>query len=258
MSTILFNEIVFGPVKSRRLGVSLGVNLLPRFGKWCNFDCIYCECGFNKDGKEDKKLPTIDQVWEALADKLKNHDQKIGRIDNITFSGNGEPTLHPNFAEIISIALDLRDKYAKEAKVSVLTNGSRIGIKDVADALLKVDNAIIKIDSAIESSVRLIDRPQFEYSIDKITTNLSQFRGKFVLQTMFIKGSFGGEYFDNTTDKEVNAWYEVIKKTEPREIMMYTIDRETPAQGLEKVTIEQMSKIAAPLIEAGFKITISG
>ncbi|MDP3437871.1 MAG: radical SAM protein [Bacteroidales bacterium] len=258
MSTILFNEIVFGPVKSRRLGVSLGVNLLPKFGKWCNFDCIYCECGFNKDGKEDKKLPTIDEVWEALEDKLKNHDQTIGRIDNITFSGNGEPTLHPYFFEIIAITNVLRDKYAKEAKVSVLTNGSRIGIKDIADALLKVDNAIIKIDSAIESSVRLIDRPQFDYSINKITTNLSPFKGKFVLQTMFLRGRFQGEYFDNTTDKEVNAWYEVIKNTEPREIMMYTIDRETPAQGLEKVTIEQMNRIAAPLIEAGFKITISG
>lgn len=258
MSTILFNEIVFGPVKSRRLGVSLGVNLLPRFGKWCNFDCIYCECGFNKDGKVDKKLPTIDEVRDALVDKLKNHDQKIGRIDNITFSGNGEPTLHPCFSEIIAITIALRDKYAKEAKVSVLTNGSRTGIKEVADALLKVDNAIIKIDSAIESSVRIIDQPQFDYSIEKITDNLLPFKGRFVLQTMFLKGSFRGECIDNTTDKEVNAWYEVVKKTEPREIMMYTIDRETPSQGLEKVTIEQMNRVAAPLIEAGFKITISG
>ena len=258
MSAILFNEIVFGPVKSRRLGVSLGVNLLPRFGKWCNFDCIYCECGFNKDGKEDKKLPSVVEVSQSLAEKLINHDKTIGRIDTITFSGNGEPTMHPNFAEIISIALELRDKYAKEAKVSVLTNGSRIGIKDVEDALLRVDNAIIKIDSAFDSSVQIIDRPQFDYSIEKIITNLLPFKGRFVLQTMFLRGRFDGELFDNTTDREVKAWYEVVKKTEPREIMMYTIDRETPAQGLEKVTIEQMNRIAAPLIDVGFSITISG
>jgi len=200
----------------------------------------------------------IEEIREALTEKLKNHDQTVGRIDTITFSGNGEPTMHPYFAQIITIALELRDKHAQQAKVSVLTNGSRIGIKEVADALLKVDNAIIKIDSAFNKSVQLIDRPQFDYSIEKITANLSQFKGRFVLQTMFLKGFFEGEYIDNTTKEEVEAWYEVVKKTEPREIMMYTIDRETPAQGLEKVTVEQMSKIAAPLIEAGFCITISG
>jgi len=257
MSTILFNEIVFGPVKSRRLGVSLGVNLLPRFGKWCNFDCIYCECGFNKDGKADITLPTVKEVEEALREKLVNHDKTIGAIDTITFSGNGEPTMHPAFSTIMDIALELRDKYAKEAKVSVLTNGSRAHIKEVAEGLMKVDNAIVKIDSANIETVGLIDRPQFNYSLEKIIEGLAPFKGKFVLQTMFLKGEFEGRLIDNTTPEEVESWYKVVERTQPREIMIYTIDRETPAKNLEKAGKERMEAIAAPLKAKGYKISIS-
>lgn len=257
MSTILFNEIVFGPVKSRRLGVSLGVNLLPRFGKWCNFDCIYCECGFNKDGKGDTALPTVEEVEEALREKLVNHDKTIGAIDTITFSGNGEPTMHPEFSKIMDIAIDLRNRYAKEAKVSVLTNGSRAHIKEVAEGLMKVDNAIVKIDSAREETIRLIDRPQFNYSLEKIIEGLAPFKGRFVLQTMFLKGKFDGVVVNNTTSEEVELWYRVVERAQPREIMIYTIDRETPAKNLEKAGKETMEAIAAPLREKGYKVTIS-
>ncbi len=257
MSTILFNEIVFGPVKSRRLGISLGVNLLPRFGKWCNFDCIYCECGFNKDGKGDINLPTVEEVEEALREKLVNHDKTIGAIDTITFSGNGEPTMHPGFSKIMDIAIDMRNRYATEAKVSVLTNGSRAHIKEVAGALLKVDNAIVKIDSASEETIRLIDRPQFNYSLEKIIEGLVPFKERFVLQTMFLKGEFEGHLIDNTTPEEVEMWYKVVERTRPREIMIYTIDRETPAKNLEKAGSETMEAIAAPLREKGYKVTIS-
>ncbi|MDD2584206.1 MAG: radical SAM protein [Bacteroidales bacterium] len=258
MSTILFNEIVFGPIKSRRLGISLGVNLLPLHGKWCNFDCVYCECGFNKDGKADKKLPTVQEVKESLILKLRDHDHTIGKIDTITFSGNGEPTLHPNFSEIIKITLELRDMYAKEAKVSVLTNGSMIDKPLVAEALLSVDNAIIKIDSAFNKTVNLIDRPLYNYSIDKLIENLKIFKGEFVLQTMFLRGELDGVAIDNSTQEEVEAWYRVVEKIEPREIMIYTIDRETPLEGLKKVSVEQMEKIAHPLREKGYKVSISG
>ncbi|MDD4656308.1 MAG: radical SAM protein [Bacteroidales bacterium] len=258
MSTILFNEIVFGPIKSRRLGISLGVNLLPLHGKWCNFDCLYCECGFNKDGKADKKLPTVQEVKESLILKLRDHDHTIGKIDTITFSGNGEPTLHPNFSEIIKITLELRDMYAKEAKVSVLTNGSMIDKPLVAEALLSVDNSIIKIDSAFNKTVNLIDRPLYNYSIDKLIENLKIFKGEFVLQTMFLRGELDGVAIDNSTQEEVEAWYRVVEKIEPREIMIYTIDRETPLEGLKKVSVEQMEKIAHPLREKGYKVSISG
>lgn len=258
MSTILFNQIVFGPIKSRRLGVSLGVNLLPKNGKWCNFDCVYCECGYNKDGKEDTLLPTADDVVKAIEEKLSNHIISMGDIDSITFSGNGEPTMHPHFSFIIDKTLELRDIYAPSAKISVLTNGSGIGKSSVATALLKVDNSIIKIDSAIESTVQLINTPTYNYSISKLLEYLVPFSGKFVLQTMFLKGvSEQGVIIDNTTQSELDAWYDVVEKSNPREIMIYTIDRETPLKSLQKVTYAEMERIAAPLKARGIAISIS-
>ena len=256
MATILFEDIVFGPIKSRRLGISLGVNLAPRYGKVCNFDCIYCECGFNKDGKKDNRIPQKEDIVAALEDKLKNYTGE--KIDTITFSGNGEPTMHPHFEEIIYNTIRLREIYAPEAKISVLTNGSRIGHEGVRNALLKIENAIIKIDSAFDATAILIDRPQYPYSIATVIKDLEPFKGKFVLQTMFLRGVFDGHKIDNTIKEEIEAWYEVVKLTEPREIMIYTIDRETPAENLRKVLAEEMEKIAAPLREKGIKVSISG
>lgn len=258
MSTILFNEIIFGPVHSRRLGTSLGVNLLPRFGKWCSFDCLYCECGFNKDGKEDGMLPTVQEVKLALESALSHYTKNTGKIDTITFSGNGEPTMHPNFAEIIDFTLEMRAKYCPEAKVSVLSNASQIHKPAVAAALLRTDNPILKIDSAIEETTRIIDRPQFIYSLKSLKDNLGPFRNKFVLQTMFLRGEFEGRVVDNTSEKEITEWRKLVKEIEPREIMVYTIDRETPAANLQKVSVEEMEQITAPLKELGYKIGISG
>ncbi|MDP3452308.1 MAG: radical SAM protein [Bacteroidales bacterium] len=258
MSTILFNDIVFGPIKSRRLGVSLGVNLLPSHGKLCNFNCIYCECGFNEDGRADSRLPQISDVEKALELSLRDHDKTLGKIDTITFSGNGEPTLHPRFADIITSTLLLRDKFAPEAVVSVLTNGSRIGERDVYEALMKVDNAIIKLDSAIDETSKLIDRPNYNYSVERLLNDLEKFRGKYVLQTMFLRGEFRGSLIDNTTQTEVEAWYRFIDESLPAKIMIYTIDRETPADKLIKVSVPEMEIIAAPLIKKGYKVSISG
>ncbi|HCT93768.1 MAG: radical SAM protein [Bacteroidetes bacterium GWE2_39_28] len=258
MSTILFNEIVFGPVKSRRLGVSLGVNLLPRFGKYCNFDCIYCECGFNSDGRSDTKLPEILQVREALLNKIANHDRTLGDIDTITFSGNGEPTMHPSFSEIIDLTLEIRDLYVPKAKVSVLTNGSGLSKPKIKEAIKRVDNAIIKIDSAFDKTVNLIDRPQFPYSVEKVIKDLEDLKGVFVLQTMFLRGEYDGVKIDNTTKEEIEGWYKVVKRINPREIMVYTIDRDTPAKDLQKVTVEEMELIVNPLRNSGFKISVSG
>ena len=256
MATILFEDIVFGPIKSRRLGTSLGINLAPRHGKVCNFDCIYCECGFNKDGKKDSRIPQREDVAAALENRLKNYTGE--KIDTITFSGNGEPTIHPYFSDIICDTLLLREKYAPDAKISVLTNGSRIDRKDIREALLKIENAIIKIDSAIDETARLIDRPLYPYSISKVLEKLTPFKGRFVLQTMFLRGVFEGVVIDNTTQHELEAWYNIIYKIEPREIMIYTIDRETPAENLQKVSVGEMERIAAPLRDRGIKVSISG
>lgn len=258
MSTILFNEIIFGPIKSRRLGNSLGVNLLPKFGKWCSFDCIYCECGWNKDGKNDTRLPSYEEVYEAMASKLHSLSDEGIPVDTITFSGNGEPTMHPDFARIIDFTLQLRDKLYPSAKVSVLTNATQLGREEVRDALLKVDNPILKIDSPLEWMVNAINIPNEAYSLEKTIENIKQFNHNFILQTMFLKGEVDGVQIDSTCAENVEKWRDLVRELAPREVMMYTIDRETPAKNLQKVTVEQMQEVAAPLVGEGFKIQIRG
>lgn len=258
MSTILFNEIVFGPIKSRRLGNSLGVNLLPKFGKWCSFDCIYCECGWNKDGKNDTTLPTKEEVYDALDSKLHALSAAGVAVDTITFSGNGEPTMHPAFPQIIEFTLQLRDKLYPSAKVSVLTNATQLGKVQVREALQKIDNPILKIDSPIEWMVDAINIPNESYSLEKTIGNIKLFNHNFILQTMFLKGVENGVEIDCTNVEHVEKWRNLVRELAPREVMMYTIDRETPAKNLQKVTVEEMETIAAPLKEEGFNIQIRG
>ena len=258
MGTILFNEIVFGPIKSRRLGSSLGVNLLPRFGKWCSFDCIYCECGWNKDGKKDTALPTKEEVYQALAGRLRQLSGEGTPVDTITFSGNGEPTMHPNFPDIIEFVLKLRDELYPSAKVSVLSNATRLGKKEVRDALMKIDNPILKIDSPLKWMVDAINIPNEAYSLEETVGNIKLFNHNFILQTMFLKGEEGGVQIDCTAAEHVEKWRDLVRELAPREVMMYTIDRETPAKNLQKVTMEEMEEIARPLKEEGFIIQIRG
>ena len=258
MATILFNEIVFGPIKSRRLGNSLGVNLLPKFGKWCSFDCIYCECGWNKDGKKDTVLPTKEEVYKALEDKLNMLSAEGTAVDTITFSGNGEPTMHPNFNEIIDFTLALRDRLYPNAKVSVLSNASQLGKEKVREALYRIDNPILKVDSPLERLVEVINIPNAAYSLQEAISNIKLFGHDFILQTMFLKGVENGVEIDCTEKEHVQAWQNLVRELAPREVMMYTIDRETPAKNLQKVTVEEMEKIAAPLVAEGFNIQIRG
>ena len=254
MATKLFESLIVGPIHSRRLGSSLGINLLPEHGKICSFDCIYCECGWNKDHKDDKTLPTAKQVEKALTERAKQLHKDGVRVDSITFSGNGEPTIHPEFARIVDITLKVRDKYLKEAKVSVLSNASMIWKEEVREALMKVDNPILKIDSTDESLVRAINRPNARYSLEETIENLKKFDGNFILQTIFFKS----ETIDCTRKDLAESWRNLVRELKPRQIMMYTLDRDTPAQGLIKATMEEMREIALPLKEEGFCITING
>ena len=239
MSTILFSDIVFGPIHSRRMGTSLGINLLPFDGKLCNFDCIYCECGFNENFRTRTKLPTRQNVKDALKDKLTSLKEEGVVLDVITFAGNGEPTLHPEFAGVIDDTIELRDSYCSQAKISVLTNGISAGKESVFQSLQKIESPVLKLDSAINETVQLIDRPNSPtYTIAKQIELYKRFKGNFILQTMFVKGSFEEKIVDNTTEKEVSAWLKVVEELMPREVMIYTIDRETPAKDLEKVSLE--------------------
>lgn len=249
-----FDEIVFGPIFSRRLGSSLGVNLLPSKGKLCNFDCVYCECGWNKDGISDKIFPRLENIEAALEEKMSKASAKGIPVDSITFSGNGEPTIHPDFPEVIDITLRLRDRYFPDAKVSVLSNATMIGRSAVAEALMKVDNPILKIDASTDELVRMINKPAGHYSIDETVENLKRFEGRFVLQTMFLKSPD----FDTAEPEALRKWMEIVRVLKPREVMVYTIDRETPDKRLGKYTVEEMAAFVQPLVDEGFKIQIRG
>lgn len=259
MSTILFHEIVFGPIHSRRLGQSLGMNLLPYDGKLCSFDCIYCECGYNKDFKTKTKLPTRENVKAALEDKLMALQKENVGIDVITFAGNGEPTMHPQFAGIIDDTIVLRNQYFPDAKISVLSNAMHICKPEVFEALKKVDNNILKLDSAQIETVRLLDRPAAKgYSIEKQVELFKRFEGRFIMQTMFVTGSHEGKRIDNTTEEEILAWIEAIRVTNPSEVMIYSIDRETPAKQLEKVPLDVLKKIGERVEALGIKVIVAG
>ncbi|MDD4799650.1 MAG: radical SAM protein [Proteiniphilum sp.] len=257
--TILFHEIVYGPVQSRRLGSSLGVNLLPYDGKLCSFDCIYCECGFNKDFRSRTKLPDRENVRAAMEDKLQQLQEMGVTLDVITFAGNGEPTMHPEIEGIIDDTNLLRNQYFPHTKISVLSNGLHLNRKEVFDALRKVDNPILKLDSAFDETARLIDRPNTPtYSVARQVALYKLFQGNFILQSMFLRGRFEEKIVDNTTEEEVSAWLAVVSELRPREVMIYTIARETPAKELQKAPIEVLQKIADKVEELGIPTIVAG
>ena len=242
---MLFTDIIYGPIRSRRLGISLGVNLLPLHSKLCNFDCIYCECGWNDDNRAEKpRFNSREDVRTALEATLSKMEAEGALPDVITFAGNGEPTIHPEFEGIIDDTIALRDRFAPEAKVSVLSNATQLHREGVRNALHKVDNAILKLDSAFTPTAQLINKPQGDYSVERIVEQLESFGGEFVLQTMFLRGEYNGALIDNTTESEIEAWLAIVEHLRPRSVMVYSIDRATPCKTLEKVGREELERIA--------------
>lgn len=256
MSTFLFNEIIFGPVNSRRLGVSLGINLLPVDSKLCNFNCIYCECGWN-DNIKNKKIPSQADVFTNLKNKLKEFKSNNKRIDVITFAGNGEPTLHPQFSEIIDDTIKLRNDYMPNAKITVLSNATRINIQKNFEALQKVDNNILKLDSGIEQTIIKLNQPNFKFKLNELISYLKHFEGKLIIQTLFAKITENDLNVDNTTDKEISAWLNILKVINPSIVMIYTISRDTPKENMEKISLEKLSEIAQKVEKLGIKTQVS-
>ena len=249
-----FDKIVFGPIHSRRLGSSLGVNLLPSDGKLCNFDCIYCECGWNRDNAFVEPLPTAAQVKEALELKLSASSSAGEKIDSITFSGNGEPTLNPDFAEIIDITIALRDKYMPSAKVSVLSNATRCAIPEIRSALRKVDNPILKLDAPTPALAALVNKPVGKYDPAFIVKALESFEGDFILQTMFLRS----DNFDSASQQVLGPWKDIVRHLRPRQVMVYSLDRETPQKGLVKDDREILQNLVKDLTDEGINITFAG
>lgn len=259
MATFLFDEIIFGPVNSRRLGQSLGINLLPVGSKFCNFNCLYCECGLTDKhfGRFSGQLPSRETVKTKLEETLSRFAGKSRRIDTITFAGNGEPTLHPDFPEIIDDTVLLRKKYYPQAKIAVLSNATRIGEKNIAEALLKADYNILKLDSASEETIRLLNCPSGNFSLKELLDNLKLFKSNLTIQSLFIKGSYKGSVIDNTSEKELARWLEVIKELHPTLVMIYTIARDTPIKTISKVSRAKLNEIAEKVKELGIDVTVS-
>jgi wyosine [tRNA(Phe)-imidazoG37] synthetase (radical SAM superfamily) len=258
MSVFLFDKIIFGPVRSRRLGISLGINLLPVDSKLCNFDCIYCECGWTPESKKmdftfhDRKV-----VEEKLDKKLSDMVNNNEALDVITYAGNGEPTMHPDFEGIIDDTIRLRNQYFPDARIAVLSNATLLNKNMVFNALNKIDDAILKLDSVFPETIKLLNNPLGKIKIEKLIDQFKQFNGKLIIQTMFVKGSINGVPVDNTNDKEISAWIEVLHQIKPRQIMIYTIARDTPAPDLEKVEIADLMKISKRLEKEGFNVKVS-
>ena len=259
MSTFLFDQIIFGPVKSRRLGLSLGVNLMPTDSKVCSFDCIYCECGWTPKKREQKAiLPTRGMVRQKLEEKLTEMGESNELPDVITFAGNGEPTLHPEFEGIIDDTIELRDRLTPKARIAVLSNATMLYKPPVVRALQKVEDNIQKLDSAFEETIRKIDCPTSRFKLSDVVENLKAFNGKVIIQTLFLRGNHQGEPIDNTTEAELSAWLKLVAEIKPSQVMIYTIDRDTPATGLEKVKLEELQQIADRVNKIGFKVQVSG
>lgn len=254
---MLFKEIAYGPIHSRRLGTSLGMEIMPLDHKLCTFDCVYCECGWNQPVSHPT-LPTRDEIRTALEAKLQALTAEGMNLDVITFSGNGEPTLHPDFLPIIKDTCALRDRYCPQAKVSVLSNSTQLGRADVVEALRMCDNRILKLDAATDTMMRRIDQPVNKaLDVRTLIGWLQQFDGDFTLQTCFLRGEHAGAVIDNTTEEELHPWYQAVEELRPKQVMIYVIDRQTPEEHLEKITREEMERIAAPLREKGIDVIVS-
>ena len=258
MSTVIYPSPIYGPIHSRRLGISLGINLMPADGKVCTFDCIYCECGYNKDRRPTLPRPTREEVAKKLEAKLVEMQRDGLKPDVLTFAGNGEPTGHPHFPEIIDDTIRLRDQYCPQAHVSVLSNSTFTYKPAVRDALMKVDNNILKLDTVDPAYIKKVDRPvKPAYDVKEIIDHLKSFHGHVIIQTMFMKGTMDGEDVDDTGEAFVGPWLEAVREIAPKEVMIYTIDRETPDHDLQKASPEQLDAIRDRVISMGIPCTAS-
>ncbi len=257
MGVFLFDELIFGPVRSRRLGVSLGLNLLPTHKKICSFNCVYCECGWTGETQpETGKIPTAEEFQQALSEKLKQLQGSDLEPDSLTFAGNGEPTIHPHFSRIIDITLELRNKYAPKATVSVLTNGSMMHKKEVVDALKKIDNSLLKLDGGNEETIRTINGPAKAFNLRAYVEQLKAFDGRLVIQSLFLRGKHNDVIIDNTTEAELQAWLKLLAEIKPAKVMVYAIERDTAANDLIKIPKTELEQIAQRVRQLGFETEV--
>jgi len=257
MATFLFDKIIFGPVRSRRLGISLGINLLPTDSKLSHFNCIYCECGWTPAHLAKNNFHSREEIYTKLEAQLQQMREAKKGLDVITYAGNGEPTMHPNFNQIIDDTIRLRNQYFPQAKIAVLSNASMLHKPQVVQALQKIEQNILKLDSAIETTIKLINNPLAKINLIKLTQQLLDFEGNLIIQTLFLRGKYKGEIVDNTTEEELTAWVNLIEKVKPKQVMIYTIARDTPTAGLEKIARDELNSIASLIQNLGISTQVS-
>lgn len=256
MSTILFDEMIFGPVESRRFGISLGINLLSSDIKVCNFDCIYCECGYSHYDLQIANKFTSETV---LLDEL-NHQFKAGKyeaLDAITYAGNGEPTLHPHFDSIARSIKLLRDKYHPNVKIVLLTNGSTLSSKRFKNAAPWIDEICIKLDAGNQEFFDTINHPLGKFTLSQLVESIKSLEIPITIQSIFFRGMVNGNQFDNSDPKHVNAWLELIREIRPELVMIYSISRDTALESLEAISKIKLDNIAAKVHKLDINTLVS-
>ena len=257
MQTVLFHETIFGPIHSRRRGTSLGVNLSPTDGKVCTFDCLYCENGLNAQRRTPDGYNDAQTVLDALEARLRKMAGDSVLPDVITFAGNGEPTASPAFPEAIRGAVRLRDELAPTAKIAVLSNGTRAAVPEVHDALMLVDDNVLKLDTVDADYIALLDRPVGAYDVERQVEAFASFGGHVIVQTIFLTGTADGVSMDNTGEKYVGPWLEALRRIGPEAVTSYTVARETPVSGLAKAAPAVLDAIADRVRALGIRCTVS-
>ena len=253
----LWESIAFGPIHSRRLGNSLGINLQPTTEKICSFNCVYCECGWTPEKEIDTSLCyDLDTILQAIEKKLKICQQENIPVDSITFSGNGEPTLHPDFSKIIDNLLVLRKKYYPQSVITCLSNSTQLNKQDVREALQKIENSILKLDAGSEHLFQLIDRPVIPISLQDILGYLTSFKGNLIIQTLLLKGIIDNEPVDNSSGKELELLIGHIKQLSPKNVMLYSLDRETPGKNLIKISKEELEIVAQQIRASDITVSV--
>lgn len=253
---MLFTSLVFGPIISRRFGHSLGINLLPADQKVCNFNCVYCECGFSEVKTKKIVYPSLEDVKQGLNEFLEQIKVKPVHVDAITFAGNGEPMLNPHFSEIVDYVVEFRNQHFPNVQLVLLSNGYLIKKKGMFEATLKFDKRVIKLDAGSNIKFQLIDQPFKDITLNEHTDLLCRYKGNLIVQTMFVGGTYNGISVDNTTSEEIENWLERLNKIRPEAVMLYSLDRVAPTNTLIQISKEKMLEIAALVEKLGIKTDV--
>ena len=235
--------IIYGPVRSRRLGLSLGINLLPTDYKLCSFNCVYCQYGWTKKAtlaptQELADLPGLAAIATAIEAALEQLASAGKTVDSITVCGNGEPTLYPQLAEVIVAAKELRDRYLPQARLAILSNSSTVGDPAVREALDLLDLKIMKFDAGSEEMFRQLNHPRAPIYMGDIVTGLKELKN-IILQSLFVQGRV-----TNADPDSVGLWAEKVREIRPIGVQVYTLEREPADLRIEKVSLTTLQWIA--------------